>query len=87
MFGSGEDRKDVELLIARLLQLTRNGSPNEEQVDRPMTVGPVCFSCGCEGHGINRCSQMNTAFPFLPSGWSVGMNNGQYRATRLGKTT
>ena len=30
---------------------------------------------------------MNTAFPFLPSGWSVNMNNGQYRATRIGKTT
>ena len=29
---------------------------------------------------------MNTAFPFLPSGWSVNMNNGQYRATRIGKT-
>ena len=28
---------------------------------------------------------MNTAFPFLPSGWSVNMNNGQYRATQIGK--
>ena len=31
---------------------------------------------------------MNAVFPFffLPSGWSVHMNNGQYRATRTGKT-
>ena len=34
VFGSGEDGKAVELLVARLLQLTRNGSPNGEQVDR-----------------------------------------------------
>ena len=33
VFGSGEDCKAVELLVARLLQLTRNLSPNEEQVD------------------------------------------------------
>ena len=86
VLGIGEDRKAVELLVARLLQPTRNGIPNEEQVDRPTAVGPVCFSCGCEGHGINRCLRMNTDFPFLPSGWSVKMNNGQYRATRIGKT-
>ena len=75
LFGIGEDRSAIELLVTRLLQPTQNGIPSEEQVNRPTAVGPVCFSCRCEGHGINRCSQMNTAFPFLPLGWSVNMNN------------
>ena len=87
VFGIGEDLSAIELLVTRLLQPTQNGIPGEEQVNRPTAVGPVCFSCGCEGHGINRCSRMNTAFPYLPSGWSVNMNYGQYRATRIGKTT
>ena len=42
----------------------------------------VCFSCGRQGHGVNRCSQVDTSFPFLPPGWSVDVRNGQYRATR-----
>ena len=41
----------------------------------------VCFSCGRRGHGVNRCSQVDTSFPFLPPGWSVDVRNGQYRAT------
>ena len=46
----------------------------------------MCFSCGRQGHGVNRCSQMNTSFPFLPPGWSVDVRNGQYRATRTERT-
>ena len=42
----------------------------------------VCFSCGRQGHGVNRCSQVDTSFPFLPLGWSVDVRNGQYRATQ-----
>ena len=26
---------------------------------------------------------MNADFPFLPMGWSMNMDNGQYRATRM----
>ena len=26
----------------------------------------VCFSCGRPGHGVNRCSRVDTSFPFLP---------------------
>ena len=44
----------------------------------------VCFSCGRQGHGVNRCSQVDTSFPFLPPGWSMDVRNGQYRATRTG---
>ena len=75
VFGIGEHLSAIELLVTRLLQPTQNGIPGEEQVNRPTAVGPVCFSCGCEGRGINRCSRMNTAFPYLPSGWSVNMDN------------
>ena len=85
--GIGEDHSVIELLVNQLLQPTQNEIPNVDRVNRPTAVGPVCFSCGGEGHGINRCSRMNAAFPFLPSGWSVNMNNGQYRATRIGKTS
>ena len=87
VFGIGEDRSAIELLINRLLQTTQNEIPSEDGINQPTALRPVCFSCGGEGHGINRCSRMNTAFPFLPSGWSVNMSNGQYRATRIGKTT
>ena len=84
MVGIGEDHSVIELL-ANLLQPTQKEIPSEDRVNRPTAVGPVCFSCGCEGHGINRFPRMNVAFPFLPSGWSVNMNNGQYRAMRIKK--
>ena len=85
--GIGEDHSVIELLVNQLLQPTQNEIPSEDRVNRLTAVGPVCFSCHGEGHGINRCSRMNAACPFLPSGWSVNMNNGQYRATRIGKTS
>ena len=40
----------------------------------------VCFSCGHQGHGVSRCSRIDTSFPFLWAGWSVGVRNGRYRA-------
>ena len=46
----------------------------------------VCFSCGRPGHGVNRCSQVDTSFPFLPTGWSVDVRDGQYQAARIGGT-
>ena len=46
----------------------------------------VCFPCGCQGHGVNRYSQMDTSFPFLPPGWSVDVRNGQYRASQTDVT-
>ena len=46
----------------------------------------VCFSCGRPGHGVNRCSQVDTSFPFLPQGWSVDVRDGQYRAVWHGGT-
>ena len=42
--------------------------------------GP-CFSCGLQGHGVNRCSRMDVSFPYLLPGWSVDVWNGQYRAS------
>ena len=39
----------------------------------------VCFSCGRSGHGVSRCSRVDTAFPFLPPGWLVDFRQGQYR--------
>ena len=48
----------------------------------PGTGGPVmvCFPCSRSGHGVGPCSRMDTAFPFLPPGWSVDFRDGQYRA-------
>ena len=31
----------------------------------------VCLLCGRQGHGVNRCSQVDTSFPFLPLWWLV----------------
>ena len=44
----------------------------------------VCFSCGRPGHGVNRCSRVDTSFPYLPQGWSVDVRDGQYRAVLPG---
>ena len=38
----------------------------------------TCFSCGLQGHGVNRCSRMDVSFPYLLPGWSVDVRNGQY---------
>ena len=46
----------------------------------------VCFSCGRPGHGVNRCSQVDTSFPFLLLGWSVDLCDGQYRVVQTGGT-
>ena len=51
--------------------------------NRPPTVGTVCFSCGDGGHRVNQCPQVDMDFPFLPRGWSVNRDNGQYRVTRM----
>ena len=42
----------------------------------------VCFSCGHQGHGVNRCSRIDTSFPFLSAGWSISVRNGRYRSAR-----
>ena len=46
----------------------------------------VCFSCGRPGNGVNRCPQVDTSFPFLPTGCSVDVRDGQYRAVQIGGT-
>ena len=71
--GNQEDSSMLEVLVNQLLQSTQGEILRR---DRPPAVGPVCFSCGDGGHRINR-------FPFLPMGWSMNMDNGQYRATRM----
>ena len=78
--GSKEDPSRLEVLVDQWLQLTQGEILRR---DRPPTVGLVCFSCGDGGHRINRCPQVNADFPFLPMGWSMNMDNGQYRATRM----
>ena len=81
--GNKEDPSVIEVLVNQLLQSTQGAIMRK---DRPTAMGPVCFSCGDGGHRINRCPQANEDFPFLPAGWSVNMDNGQYRATRMNKT-
>ena len=55
------------------------GTPGRSQLSEAEPV-MVCFSCGHPGHGMNRCSRVDTSFPFLPQGWSVDIRDGQYRA-------
>ena len=51
------------------------GTPGRNQL-----AGDGVFLCGRPGHGVNRCSRVDTSFPFLPRGWSVDIWDGQYRA-------
>ena len=81
--GNKEDPSVLEVLVNQLLQSTHWEILRR---DRPPVVGPVCFSCGDGGHRINRCPQVNADFPFIPMGWSMNMDNGQYRATRMNQT-
>ena len=37
----------------------------------------VCFSCDRSGHGVSRCSRIDTTFPFLSPRWSVDFRDGQ----------
>ena len=78
--GNKEDCSRLEVLVDQWLQSTQGEILKR---DRPLTVGPVCFSCGDGGHRINRCPQVNADFPYLPRGWSLNFDNGQYRATRI----
>ena len=78
--GNKEDPSRLEVLVDQWLQSTQGEILKR---DRPPTVGPVCFFCGDSSHRINRCPQVNVDFPFLPMGWSMNMDNGQYRATRM----
>ena len=43
---------------------------------RNQLAGDGVFSCGRPGHGVNRCSQVDTSFPFLRQGWSVDIRDG-----------
>ena len=76
--GNKEDPSVIEVLVNQLLQSTQGAIMRK---DRPTAMGPVFFSCGDGSHRINWCPQVNADFPFLPAGWSVNMDNGQYRAT------
>ena len=83
--GGGGYSQDAPLelmssLIVRLLRAAQEDNAAEVPQDvgarRPSVVPEVeqvmvCFSCGSPGHGVNRCSQVDTSFPFLPHGWSV----------------
>ena len=66
-------------LIARLLRAAQEDNPGRNQLSEAEPV-MVCFLCGRPGHGVNRCSQVDTSFPFLPQGWSVDIWDGQYWA-------
>ena len=55
------------------------GSTGQSQLSKGKQV-MMCFSCGRPGHGVNRCSRVDTSFLFLPQGWSVEVRDGQYRA-------
>ena len=54
------------------------GSAGQSQLSEGEQV-MVCFSCGHPGHGVNRCSRVDTSIPFLPQGWSVEVRDDQYR--------
>ena len=54
----------------RPLVVPEVGIPGRSQLSEVEQV-MVCFSCRRPGHGVNRCSRVDTSFLFLPQGWSV----------------
>ena len=78
---------ELELLLRNTLPV---GSATEVEASTPVlsmegkAVPPSagtwrhapCFSCGQQGHGVNRCSRIDVSFPFLLPGWSVDVRNG-----------
>ena len=62
------------------------GMPERSQLSEVEQV-MVCFSCGRPGHGVNRCSLVDTSFPFLHrvGRWISEMaNTGRYGLVELG---
>ena len=89
------------LRIAQEGRLADEIVPSEGGMGPPSAVSPgtgaerghsvrewarVYFSCGRQGHGVNRCSQVDTSFPFLPQGWSVDVRNANIGLIGLTRT-
>ena len=76
--GNQEDGGGVDILLDRFY---RSVQEEIRKRDWPPTGGPVCFSCGDDGHRANRCPQVNTALPHVPRDGLLNLDNGQYRGT------
>ena len=69
--GNQEDDGGIGILVHRLQE-------EIQKRDQPPTGGPVCFSCGNNGHRVNRCPQVNTDFPHSSRDGRLSPDNGQY---------
>ena len=76
--GNQEDGGGVDILLDRFY---RSLQEEIRKRDWPPTGGPVCFSCGDDGHRANQCPQVNTALPHVPRDGLLNLDNGQYRGT------
>ena len=70
--GSWPRRGNLSLVASTVGTGLRRGSPSAG-------VGSGVFLLCHQGHGVSRCSRIDTSFPFLLAGWSVGVRNGRYR--------
>ena len=73
---------DRELLICTVLEAV--GARRETHMDDEGYNGQ-CFSCGFFGHGVNRCPRLDRSVLYKTPGWSVDMQNGQYRASQMSR--
>ena len=73
------NRKDDSRLGVLVDWLYQSKLEETRKRDRPPTGGPVYFSCGNDGHRVNRCPQVSAASPHLPRTWLSIRDNEQYR--------
>ena len=73
------NRKDDSRLGVLADWLYQSKSEETRKRDRPPTGGPVGFSCGNDGHKVNRCPPVSAVSPHLPGTGLSSCDNEQYR--------
>ena len=80
------NRKDDSRLGVLANWLYQSKPEEARKRDRPPTGGPVGFSCGNDGHRVNRCPSVSAVSPHLPGTELPSCDNEQYRVENINQT-